>query len=605
MTPTTALAWKEWREIRALLWIALGLFIGAPIIGGVEGLFQYSHHFEMQSTLGWVIPFGSILAIFAAVGATCRDFQPALDDFWRSRPVSVTRWMTMKYVVGIAMVLVACIVPVVLESVVNRDREALAYLLWFPFSWIALYSVGFLAGCLVRRTTHAAMLALAAMVLLYLLPLVIPHLSWLDITNLDLLDTESRRLSDFLPYAGAMIALAIFALTLALLATRWGWRVRSSGKMMYGVIGFSLVFVFAAAAIQLGSNLPILDHADLPPGEEATELHYSGEHGYLITTKFDLRGNMSFVRSIDFGSNHIILGDATKLVDGQFLEGAQYLRRSLEVPAHPRLLYYIKDARTPGVSPFLSLNIVDLANNTTRQVRQLWPFIPDVESYPSLFISNDRLYVIEDRVAVFDISKSDEPRFISIQPLFNSERDASEFHGRVNIRDSFGNMLNEVTFPLLPIAGLSQEERLRATFQRAWSWNIPIVRDHCFFQSSLGGIAMWELNRIVNDTAIFDKTSEYQPTASERLFGEWYSNQLADQNGLIYTDSASGNFGLNGTRYGQEHINVYDTRNIHSIRLVGHFAAPDQFYWGMIQPLADGRAIVGGQRIYLVGPVPR
>ena len=54
----TALAWKEWREVRVYLWIAIGVFIGLPVIGGIEAIFQgVSHHFEI-STTPWVVIFG-------------------------------------------------------------------------------------------------------------------------------------------------------------------------------------------------------------------------------------------------------------------------------------------------------------------------------------------------------------------------------------------------------------------------------------------------------------------------------------------------------------------------------------------------------------------
>ena len=180
--PLAALVWKEWHEVRAFLWIAMGVFILLPILGGLEGLAQYSRHFEFVA-MPWVVGFGGVLAVFVAVGVTCRDLTGPIETFWRSRPVSVTRWLTIKYVIGLVVVLVGCILPLAIEFAVSSDRdESLTFMMgWFPFYGAALYSIGFLAGCLVRRTSQAAMLALAAMLLVYFLPVVLPPLAWLSV----------------------------------------------------------------------------------------------------------------------------------------------------------------------------------------------------------------------------------------------------------------------------------------------------------------------------------------------------------------------------------------------------------------------------------------
>ena len=111
----TSLAWKEWHEARAFLWIGLGVFVGLPAVAGLEWMLQYSKHFEIN-TIPWVIAFGGLLAVFVAVGATCRDFSGHLEDFWRSRPVGIVWWMIVKYVVGLAVVLLACAIPLAMRA---------------------------------------------------------------------------------------------------------------------------------------------------------------------------------------------------------------------------------------------------------------------------------------------------------------------------------------------------------------------------------------------------------------------------------------------------------------------------------------------------------
>ena len=36
MKQLTALAWKEWSEVQGYLWIALGIFVGLPVIGEMD-----------------------------------------------------------------------------------------------------------------------------------------------------------------------------------------------------------------------------------------------------------------------------------------------------------------------------------------------------------------------------------------------------------------------------------------------------------------------------------------------------------------------------------------------------------------------------------------
>ena len=115
MRQLVALAWKEWHEVRIYLWIALGVFIGLPLIGVLEAMYQHTgHHFEIEIS-PWVIIFGGVLAVFVAVGATCRDLSGRLEDFWRSRPLNVARWLLVKYFVGLTVVLLSCLLPLAVE----------------------------------------------------------------------------------------------------------------------------------------------------------------------------------------------------------------------------------------------------------------------------------------------------------------------------------------------------------------------------------------------------------------------------------------------------------------------------------------------------------
>src|SRR5438045_685863 len=101
MKHLSRMVWKEWSECRVFLWIGLGVFLGLPIIGGLEGMAQYSHRYEIF-TSPWVTTLGGFF-LLVAVAATCRDLSDGVEQFWRSRPVGVVRWFLVKYLVGLTV----------------------------------------------------------------------------------------------------------------------------------------------------------------------------------------------------------------------------------------------------------------------------------------------------------------------------------------------------------------------------------------------------------------------------------------------------------------------------------------------------------------------
>ncbi len=410
MKSLTALVWKEWHEVRAFLWIALGIFIVLPVIGGLEALLQYDRGFEI-STLPWVIAFGGVLAIFVAVGATCRDFSGHLEDFWRSRPVTVTRWLLVKYLVGLTVVLVACTFPLAIELAFNRDKGAILIVAWFPFLWATLYSIGFLAGCLVRRTAHAAMLALAAMLLVYCVPVVIPPLQWLNVsivTDFSLLPGQWPPVFGVhqLGFAAGMLGLAIVVFVLALLAVHHDWRIGAGRKMMYGSVSAAVLILFASAAFQLGTNMPILRQIDMPQGEPIVDIYYKGGGGYVITrrdvplpkTDFDRAVQYQYkLRTIKLTESGIELGNPVSPTKDQWFALEFYHPFVVHAPADPAMVYWVDDTGSHqeavlwlyGFGRRILLWKVDRANFTR----------------PILIVSRQHLYVVGRRLITFDITQ--------------------------------------------------------------------------------------------------------------------------------------------------------------------------------------------------------
>ncbi|MGD0138782.1 MAG: hypothetical protein ABSD28_07900 [Tepidisphaeraceae bacterium] len=581
MKQLTALVWKEWREDRAFLWIALGVFVGLPIVGGLEEIVQYSYRFEISAS-PWVLGFGGVLAVFVAVGATCRDFSGHLEDFWRSQPVGITRWLLAKYLVGLAIVLVACVLPLAIEVSIDRDKSAILLIAWFPFLWAALYGIGFLAGCLVRRTSHAAMLALAAMLLVYFLPVVIPPLQWLNVgavTDFSILLGQWPRVLGpaQLAFAAGMLGLAITVLALALLAVHFDWRIGSGRKMMYASISAAILILFASAAFQLGTNMPILRQIDMPKGEPIWWIRCNGNDGYVISPRPDstyLESTFN-LRTIKLTESGIELGSPVR-VSPQLLWG-WYLEHA---PGHPNTVYRVTETDKDETGT-LWLNVAQLDKGTDKPAIRLGEYeqySPNA-SWPHLYASGDRLYVIGARLMTLDISKPLTPHVISNVP-FGYSYDDRGF--------AFGN--DTFTEILPPVPNLSQRQRLQA-----------VIKPFCFEGDILcewpwrGNTAIaYRLTQLTDTKAVFKTIGQYKPTLLEEIFGASNRLNMELQNGLLYVSQYPGNTE-------NPHIDVFDTRGPHPLRLIGHFAAPGV---RTVCPLPDGRALVGGDKLWLVGPPP-
>jgi hypothetical protein len=607
---TRSLAWKEWHESRAYLWIALGVFAGLPLISGVEAMWQFSRRFEIE-TIGCIIPFGGVLAVFVAVGATCRDFRGHVEDFWRSRPMGIGRWMIVKYFIGLMIVLAGCMAPAVLQLAINRQHDATPMLVWFPCLWAAVYSIAFLIGCLVRRTAHAAMLGLAALMLVWFLPMILPPLRWLDVTTIT--DTDNGEPLNkwqiiFGPrqyhFAVGMIAITAVAAFVAFLAVRRGWRVESGRKVMYGSVATSLLILCASAAFQLGTNLPILEQIDLPPGETIQSIGSDAVHGYIFTNREvriddpndEVAQRMQAVgfkylendyRTLTFTGAGIQLGDP-KRITTNFLYAA-YHNDSIEVS---RVRYYIDlTSGAPGNRSLL-LNVASLDSPEilihpyTAAETHLLLWKEDRTPYPWAVIYRwrDRLYVVGDHLAVFDITEPLKPRQISNEPFLG-------FQPTRELPDA-----DEVAIDLPPIPDLPTPERLKLALR--WIWWFRVEGDTLCTRTNdkLERLLVFHLEQLTEASARFRRTGRYEPTMLEQVFGSFGYNEVRLMNGLLYMSTAG---------YSSERINprvaVFDTRDPRGLRQVGHFAAPGA---GVVCPLPDGRALVGGTKLYLIGPPP-
>ena len=279
MNISTAMVWKEWRETSVYLYIGLIVFLVIPAAAALEDRLMTGHRFIMQVSL-FVIVLGGVLAVLTAVGATCRDLKAGLEDFWQSQPVNVLRWMLTKYLVGLAVVLAGCLVPVAIEYAVNSRADISPDVLFevMSFLWVAVYTLSFAAGCLLRRPAAAAMMGLVAMLLLYFVPMVLPPLGWMAIPGPTIGSSFDWQ---WIAYVAGMLCIAAVALGIALVSVKRGWQIQSGTRVLYSAIAGAVLLLMACGSYQLGTNLPVLQTIDLPKDSVSRFIECENNHGFV------------------------------------------------------------------------------------------------------------------------------------------------------------------------------------------------------------------------------------------------------------------------------------------------------------------------------------
>jgi hypothetical protein len=618
MTRTKALFWKEWYEVRGFFVVALFVFLGLPLIGAAEDLVA-RQRFELSAAM-WVFALGGLLAVFIGVGTVVRDLNGKLEEFWRSRPVSVSRWLIVKYFTGLALVLAALAIPLLVEMAVNRKQDEIGVgssliLAWHPFFWAAAYSIAFALASLVRRGAHAAMLAISALLLLYFLPLVIPplrflSLSWvIDQSASPQVDHHGRILAIYhrIPWApsvlyrpgqlwfvAGMVALCAIALAISVIAVRRDWRVESGQKTMYWSIGGAILLVFCSAAFQVASNLSILQTIDLPPSTYATSTYGADDEGVMEFYRVegaDQQHGKQILRTFRVTSSGIELGPGK--------EYAWIGPNSVWVPGRPDVLYNA-GAASPGPDggnyPILATTLLreepvsslvqrfpELAEPSDGSRREWWG--------SGALIWQGRLYVAGPKLLTFDLSDPTKPRLSSVEPLewMNYSHDPQSWRF---LQDRTEDVAVG-TLKLPDIGPLPPRQRLEMAIRSVGAMLsgdilIRFYDDH---------ITTYRISQLTESSVTFQRLGRHEPTILQRLIGRRHASAVT-QSGLLFEV-------LSNDAFGGAHIDVLDVTGSRPTP-IAHFALPHEPSLHAPYALPDGRLIVSGyRRIYLLSPPPR
>lgn len=614
MKQLMAVAWKEWREVRWVVVTALVTFVAFPIIEGIEGR-RLSHGFVFVA-FPWVMFLSGILAIVVGVTSLTRDLNRHLADFWQSRPVAIWRWVAIKYLVGLAVVILSCLIALLLEAWLDaRDPRsthfAATLAAWIPFVIAMQYSLGFVCAATMRKGGTAIMLAIAVSLLVYCLPILLFPLRWLEVSD-SIINSTSREQQTLFALVTTMLSAALFVL--AMVAVVRQWRIRSAQKVTYWSIGGGIVLAVASAALQLGTNLPVLQTFDVGHTEYVVPIAADAHHGCLAYIKDpkDRRNRATCLRAIEIDNGAVRLGPEIVLNEWPAWQN----REVRWLPSHPEFAFLLKWSLLPDPSNKVRFELVvmSLQSPTDPLVATVELATGDANEFnfmPLVQSIGGRLYVAWWKHAVLiDLSNPEHPVVKEAQPFLQYALSDEGISPKVGVG-------------LLPVEEASVQERLAASV--AFSGNPYVaVSGDILITARKGALSTFSMSRIrtqsftetdmrrmytqsfregdnavrINTEAEFRRIGGYETSILGNITGDT-PVALAAAGDLLYVSSRSQSFGMS-----LAHVVVFDLSDPVHPRPIGHFAAPHEERLQLC-PLPDGRLLAGGHKLYLVGAPPK
>jgi hypothetical protein len=404
-------------------------------------------------------------------------------------------------------------------------------------------------------------------------------------------------------FAVGMLAIAVFMGAIGLIGVRYRLHVESEKPLIFGAASAAFLILLESASYQLGTNLPVLSSVDLPKnrtvvyfeardglavnanGGTATTLTPDGhwDEGRHFSQPFTISGNQ-----LDLGAESPAHADFTQL----FYESRALAARN---ERNPNVIYQIGPVDGPGDGNFVETLTVLAGTNGTPTTQgsplELWRghWRRDWNN-GYLRVWHDRLYVVGNRTIVFDLSDPLRPKQLSNEPI--------KWTSDQNLRAN-----EQLTIHLPPVPGMPATERLKFAVA-CDSYNIEGVFDGTIWCRVLmaekkpgvfvpDGLLEDRLKSLTDDSAQFELIGKYTPTLVQYVVGgELGFSSLKIKDGLLYALES-------------RFVNVFDLNGPRPLRLIGHFVAPSPSYLGQLEPLDDGRLIVGGDKLWLLGPPRR
>ncbi len=617
------LIWKEYRELRWFTATGLIFLLLFPVFEGLTRV-RRGGYFITGMPADMVLGFGGLLAIIFAVAAACRDLHPGLQMFWQSRPVTLRRWLTTKYMVGLAFVLITCCLPLLFQSVleIRADyldslasgqptnwlaelfyfrRFALGVLVCHTFTIVLIYSMAFLIGCLVRRAAHAAILSIAAGALIYFLPVLLPPLGWLSVYVVMQTVADYRGFhfyAVYVPFAAAMLASSAVTLLTTIVAVHRNWRLNLDLRLMCWALGGVAVLLFATFGFQLRSNLtcerafsPI--SGSLPGFNIVVDAKTNGEQGVLILSR-NYPGALPESTQYGICRFDLSTSDPVKQGPSVVVNGPLAHRNPVQaawLPQNPERLYWL---HTPDAQEGLSLLTVAF------DVRDRDPIIhrldlptPDTvvqaESIVRMHAQGDKLYVLmwgyrpayRREVIIINLQNPDAPSISTRVEL----KGPMGFSGMNILRGRTETVRLDLN--LFPLPDLTNRERLEVSLGLEPPLSAILKGDLLIAFDDLD-LLTFRLSDVGESVAHFSKIGERRATPLERLIRAHPRSEILENDFLYFADTGLG-----------AGLTVYDLRDPAHPQRIGHYATPGEWFYATAS-LPNHRILAAGQKVRII-----
>lgn len=242
-------------QLRWHLLACLGLIMVLPIEEWIVNLRDRDGHFQVSLAIG-VLFISPLLAALIACANVQADLDEKRDPFWRSKPVNVTRFISVKFIVGLLLALSILACPVLFTLIITTAfQEDLPEAYWpivFNIILVSMltYSLGFLCNVIVRKSARAWLIGMALACFVILIPFLLP-LQFKDLAS-DFLE----RISGI--YLALTLGLTALGFVLANLAAQRHWHIQTNTKGLLWAAA-ALVFVLTLMMTRQIANIRVLD----------------------------------------------------------------------------------------------------------------------------------------------------------------------------------------------------------------------------------------------------------------------------------------------------------------------------------------------------------
>jgi hypothetical protein len=603
MTSWTPYLWKEYRQSRRFGLAILGVFLGISLGPWILDTLlrrepEYDYTAEAVFLLG-----GPFLAVMAGVHAMGRE-QGRIERFWRAQPINLNRWFVSKYLTGFFLVCLACWLPLSIEIMCRHfgntsyhlDQVAPGFLV-YSLVLLLIYSVSFVLGVCIRSTLHSAILAMGAAAMIFLVPLVVEPLTWLNVAGVvQSVDNGSRYAGSVVAFGGTMIALSLALLWLAGTLLKWNARIDVDRRTLSWSLAMMMLVLFAGIAFPMGTNIPAQQVISMPNGLHSMVCSMIAD-GNDILVLFQSRPEQGSSAGGKYGLVRVHVGRRMSTMDEPIWLAANPEKR-LDVWAYglaqsaesPSLAYTIitqVGRQDPAVeNRTLSLCTIALDSRQDDSIVhrvELNPLLGTREDWTTICVRQGRLYIYcreHDDARLLTFSLADP-----LVPLLLHNDVLHDFSSRLNSRPS-----GRYEVRLMPIADLDDFSRLGVMRKLGLNYFLALTGDGRVLASVDDPGSLTTRLLLLEVDSVRDDVMSFHSVAQRReaiLAGLLRSSSY----GVSCLGSLACQFSSNGATF-------HRIRESSRIERIGHYAAGEDF--NAMVTLPHNRVVLAGKRLHVL-----